>query len=234
MLMSSREPENPMTACTIPTEMQLALDAGSYRWSPEAGLDPAVVETVEPWIRQVAGQLSYPAAQAGLTVEDLVQEGRMGALLAARSFDPAYTKWLAFAKLRIRGAMLRALGRRDISIPDEQFQAFRRAGAIPAVGSLDAPAGDTGTTLVELLHVQETQFEDAIQARRCQALWAALERLEPREKAILVRHHGLAGEAEPLARIAADWGISGTGAQRIERIARLRLRTAITLLEGAC
>jgi RNA polymerase sigma factor (sigma-70 family) len=223
-----------MSQTAVLSETLITLDVGTYRWTPESGLDPAVIVTVDPWTRLAARQLRYPAAQAGLTVADLVQEGRLGALVAARHFNPAYTKWLAYAKKGIRGTMLRALGSRDVSIPADQLQAFRRAGMIPSVGSLDTQAGDAKSPLVDLLNVNGTQVEDAILARRRQRLWAAMETLAPREKAVIIRHHGLVGDAESLERIAADWGISGAGIQRIERLARMRLRAALARLGVTC
>jgi hypothetical protein len=50
-----------------------------YAWTPEDGLDPIAVASVDRWIFKQANHLRYPAARAGASVDDLIQGGRVGA-----------------------------------------------------------------------------------------------------------------------------------------------------------
>jgi len=204
-------------------------------WTPGEGLDPAVTATVENWVWKRARALSRVAAMAGLAVEDLVQEGRIGALRAARTYEPGHAaNFLTWAVYWIRNAMMDALdGSGDINIPRDLRRTFRKNGQQPPVFSLDAAVpgspedGASPTTWAALLPSDPEPTDDLGQRARM-ALRAALETLRPQDREVLLRRFGFRGEPETLESIAKDWGLTRQRISQIELRARLRLRAALS------
>ncbi len=75
-------------------------------WSDAEGLRWQMVGEVEGLIRQRAGKI---ARTSRLEIEDLVQEGRLGALRAARRYDPDAQNFTTYAQWWIRAAMTRSV-----------------------------------------------------------------------------------------------------------------------------
>ena len=75
-------------------------------WSDAEGLRWQMVGEVEGLIRQRAGKI---ARTSRLEIEDLVQEGRLGALRAARRYDPEAQNFTTYAQWWIRAAMTRSV-----------------------------------------------------------------------------------------------------------------------------
>ena len=168
----------PSTAEILP--FRVRVQGKDYLWTLETGLDPTVAATVEGFIWKKASGLSYPAAMVGLSIEDLVQEGRLGALRAAHKFDPAFrVKYLTYAALWIHQAMSKALGKGDVSIPVRVRDAMRKAGELPPVASLDGGQTESNGTLGDFLASSEqagAEAEDQGQKDLVQEALAVLEK----------------------------------------------------------
>ena len=82
------------------------LNLARAAWSDAEGLRWQMVGEVEGLIRQRAGKI---ARTSRLEIEDLVQEGRLGALRAARRYDPDAQNFTTYAQWWIRAAMTRSV-----------------------------------------------------------------------------------------------------------------------------
>ena len=82
------------------------LSTARASWSDAEGLRWQMVGEVEGLIRQRAGKI---ARTSRLEIEDLVQEGRLGALRAARRYDPDAQNFTTYAQWWIRAAMTRSV-----------------------------------------------------------------------------------------------------------------------------
>lgn len=169
-----------------------------------------------------------------LDLADLVQEGCIGLLQAANRFDPERGfRFSTYAVPWIKQAVDRAAltQARAVRIPrrkarkvgdDEQ----ERQDMLPAA-SLEASAGnDEAPSLADQLADPEADPEsDAIRAVMLQALWKALHRCSERERQVIVRRYGLAGQhPESHEAIANDLGVSRERVRQIEMTTLKRLR----------
>ncbi len=108
--------------------------------------------------------------------------------------------------------------------PDLVAQAIANSGE-PA--SIEAEISEDGATLADVLADQsrpsvEAAYEDS---ERQETLAAALERLAPREQAVITRRYGLDGSApQTLAEIGKSLGLSKERARQIEEQALRKLR----------
>ena len=87
-------------------DVRKLLTAAHLSWSDAEGLRWQMVAEVEGLIRQRAGKI---ARTSRLEIEDLVQEGRLGALRAARRYDPDAQNFTTYAQWWIRAAMTRSV-----------------------------------------------------------------------------------------------------------------------------
>jgi RNA polymerase sigma factor (sigma-70 family) len=192
-------------------------------WASGAGLPAEAVLEVDGYIRKVAWSRASQAYHAGLEVEDLVQEGRAGALRAAGKFNAAAgVKFLTYAAWWIRAGITDALQRGLVSAP--------KGKGWPFVASLDQPICHPQTHQAEershldlLLDPSQDPFEEAARAEEAARMARALPRLDPRTREVLARHVGLGGhEAQGLQAIAKDLGVSR---QRVGQILQRGLDT---------
>ncbi|WLT30762.1 sigma factor [Geothrix sp. PMB-07] len=152
-----------------------------FWWTPTNGLDASVVAQVEGWIQRRAESYLPAAIMRGLDRDDLLQEGRSGALKAARDYDPAFgAGYLSYADHWIRQAMRAALGRsHDVYLAKRARQQAVKDGELPLVLRLDAHLRDEDAALSDLLPAAQPDPQDqAEQAERESALRRALNRLE--------------------------------------------------------
>jgi RNA polymerase primary sigma factor len=181
----------------------------------------------EARVRLVEGflGLAVSAAQAyagrGIPLEDLVQEGCLGLLEAARRFDCLKgCRFSTYAVYWARQAILKAFGReaprlegRELAVLDGLPGAFsERADFLP----LSARAADEGFAPPE---------EAALERLEAEALRKALAALPERERLVLEVRYGLAGRPPGTVGEAARLlGVSRTRAHQLERQALERLR----------
>ena len=101
---------------------------------------------------------------------------------------------------------------------------LRAAARVTA--SLDAPAGDEGSALVELLPDPDADdpWDRLDQRETRRRVWAMLNVIPPRHRDVLVRRFGLAGDAQSHAEIGAALGVSEERSRQLERQALHWLR----------
>jgi len=192
-------------------------------WASGSGLPAEAVLGVDGYIRKVAWSKASQAFHAGLEVEDLIQEGRAGALRAAGKFNAAAgVKFLTYAAWWIRAGITDALQGGLVGAPRGQNRPF--------VASLDQPISNPRTHQAEALsHLDllpdatQDPFEEAARAEEATRMARALPRLDPRTREVLARHAGLEGfEEQGLQAIAKDLGVSR---QRVGQILQRGLDT---------
>lgn len=202
----------------------------SYTWTPEGGLDPAVVETVEGWIRRQAHTHAQTASRRGLDLEDLLQAGRLGALCAARRFDPCRTNtFLTYARWWIRQAVLEALGQADdVHLPERDKRRALRTQTLPTVLRIQQPVGED-QALQDLLAGAEDPHEESEDAQREGLLRKALDRLQPQDRLILTLRHGLAGDPQTLEAVGQQLEppVGRERVRQLQKKAESRLRSAL-------
>lgn len=218
---------DPATARALP--LPVLVRGRLYRWIPGLGLDPAVVETIRPWIaREAYRVLSRGAIAKGLELEDLLQQGLMGGLEAARAFDPAFgTTFLTYAQFRVRKRML--------DLVQDEVHITRRgrdAGHRVWMTSLDAPLrpqADGDLSLAGLLPSEvESPEVEADRASLRDLFHRALAALKPREREILRWRYGLGGrEPRTFEALGQTLGVSRQRVQQVEAEALAALRRAL-------
>jgi RNA polymerase sigma factor (sigma-70 family) len=216
----------PSTARPLPC--YITIQGADYLWTQEDGLDPEAILTLQRFIWKEARRYQSIGIKAGLSVDDLVQEGQHGALLAARRFDPDKGfQFLTYAVWWIRNRILEVLRGHQVYIPKEVSRALRRVDGLPPVCSLDFPLFADGATIADTIPgdqgqaVTEAQME-AQDVRRLVRL------LTPKEQQILIRHYGLHGRPdETLEAIGNTYGVSRERIRQIESQALARLRKHI-------
>lgn len=170
----------------------------------------------------------------GVPLEELVAEGNIGLLEAARRFDPEReTKFITYAAWWIRKAVLRALHQqaRLVVVPYYRIKKDGWASACPAEISLETTVGPgTGVMLRDLLEDRAASHpEGAVLAHERQALMRnAMRLLTGQEIGVLMRRFGLDGErCLTLKEAGAELGISRERVRQIERAAMQKLHRAL-------
>lgn len=153
----------------------------------------------------------------GLPLADLVQEGLLGLMKAARRFDPARGwRFSTSATWWIRQAVVRALQDRSrlIRIP---VRAAAKLDRLPDPACSLEP-------LIELLRAPAEKDEEPL---REHVAWA-LQALDERERTIVARRHGLDGkDPATLAELGLALGVSRERIRQIERRALEKLRSRL-------
>jgi RNA polymerase primary sigma factor len=195
-------------------------------------------------------------AGLGLPIDDLVQEGAIGALAAIETFDPARGPFDRYVRFRVRSSIRDALteSSRIVRLPKrvvERRRAIDRyiAQRIAATGhapscqeiasalglsteavivARDAP---TTTQLVEDGVAGELPSPAAVtqleQKESAERIQGALDALPERQHELLARHFGIDAPAEELAAIAESLHVSRQRARAIEQDALYRLRDVL-------
>lgn len=177
----------------------VSVNKGSYAYSQEKGLDGAAVLELDAFICREACNVmnAYPIHSVDLA--DLVQEGRIGALGAAKQFDAGRgLKFITYAAFAIKAAMREAIGKGTIRTP-------RGKKNIP-VDFLDAPM---------LANLEISDLADPfLELERQDLLKKVLvlvRQLPERKAAVLLRF----SKGETLAEIADDMGFTRQRAAQI-------------------
>ena len=172
----------------------------------------------------------------GVPLADLIDEGNIGLLRAARRFDETKgVKFISYAVWWIRQAILQALAHqgRPVRVPVGRAREFRSAviGQTTAMGaslSLDGPMSPASETMLgEVLADESTIAPDdsAADGDLEHMTAAALGTLRPRELMVLRRYFGLDHE-DPLTleKIAQDLGVTRERVRQIKDRAIRRIR----------
>jgi RNA polymerase primary sigma factor len=195
-------------------------------------------------------------AGLGLPVDDLVQEGALGALAAIETFDAERGPFDRYVRFRVRSSIRDALteSSRIVRLPKrvverrraiDRYVAQRTAatGRAPSCDEIASALGlstaavavardaPTTTQLVEEGVAGELPSPAAVsrleEQESSDRIQGALDALPERQHELVARHFGIGAPAEELAAIAASLHVSRQRARAIEQDALYRLRDAI-------
>lgn len=164
------------------------------------------------------------------SLDDLVQEGNVGLMLALEKFDPTRgIRFMSYAAWWVR-ALMQEFARRAPSVvrmPAKAEGRYRPYAAHDA--SLDEPAyaGDEHSRLDGLAADGDGAEASGVSADEARAVRAALWVLSRREREVIRRRH-LSDDKETLKQIGEDHGLSRERVRQLEEraLAKLRARLA--------
>ncbi len=185
----------------------------------------------------VSENLNYVKAVAnhymgkGVEFEDLVSEGTLAMIMAAKKFDASKgTKFVSYAAPFIRKALQRAIDQQAAiyRVPKDQRK-FAPKGSKSTL-SVDAPlSAGNQYTLLDILVNKDVEMADdnmAFQAMM-KDLKANANLLMGREREVIKRFYGLDTQHQTMTEIAADMGL------KRERVRQIRDR-AIRKMHHNC
>lgn len=165
-------------------------------------------------------------ADKGLSMDDLINEGNIALMLAARKWQPKDDeRFVNYAVWDVRKAMQEALPEQStmITLPkkgSEEEKNMRRF-------STDAPLhpGQVNT-LGDLLKAGKPMTDDAAQDREVSfALMQALHVLNEREQAVITAFYGIGNEEhKTMAEIAEERGLKRERVRQIRKTAERKMR----------
>ena len=198
--------------------------------------EAALTQLVECNLRFV---VSYAKRYRGLGVAflDLIHEGNLGLIEAAKRFDPARNvKFITYAVWWVREAMMHVLSdqTRAFSFPPKLFGVLHRA---PDDVSLNDPvgvgAGDDRPEreLADLLPQEQTSIDDEmIHQADLDELASALSDLDGKEREVMTLRFGLEDDEEhTLQEIGDRLHLSRERVRQIEARAKEKLRRSAKL-----
>lgn len=201
------------------------------RLCDEAGRDALVHANLSFVVR-----IAMDYRHLGLPFEDLLNEGNLGLLEAARRFDAGRgARFITYAVWWIRKAMLRAVGANSTLVHVSSYHVRqRRFGGDgswrPHTLSIHEPAGhDSGIPLGDRLpdERQEPPEQGLIRRDNLRILNRALASLSPQEAKVLTARFGLDGRPpETLRQVGATMGLCRERVRQIEKRALRQVRDA--------
>ena len=188
--------------------------------------EAAMAQLVEANLRFV---VSYAKRYRGHGVSflDLIHEGNLGLIEAARRFDPAHNvKFITYAVWWVRQSMMHVLAdsTRAFSFPPKLFGALHAGGP----GGEDVSLSET---LGDRLPLDQAAVEDElIHQADLDELAAALQDLEGKEQEVVRLRYGLGdGEPQTLQEIGDRLHLSRERVRQIETRAKEKLRRSAKL-----
>jgi RNA polymerase primary sigma factor len=188
--------------------------------------EAAMAQLVEANLRFV---VSYAKRYRGHGVSflDLIHEGNLGLIEAARRFDPAHNvKFITYAVWWVRQSMMHLLAdlTRAFSFPPKLFGALHAGGPGGEDVSLSETLGD------RLPLDQAPVEEELIHQADLDELAAALRDLEGKEQEVVRLRYGLGdGEPQTLQEIGDRLHLSRERVRQIETRAKEKLRRSAKL-----
>jgi RNA polymerase primary sigma factor len=196
------------------------------------GEEDAVGELVTPNMAYVA-KIARQYARRGVPFEDLLHEGALGLMEAARRFDPdREIRFVVYAAWWIRKYMNEALFRQSRQIVPPKRRPILDNGErgyhpLKEV-SLDADVGpDTDVPLRDMLCDPEDLLADdhLVHDEMGSTVAEAVAGLEPVERFVVERRYGLDGqEASTLRDIGHEMGVTRERVRQIEIRAKDKIR----------
>lgn len=165
-------------------------------------------------------------ADKGLSMDDLISEGNIALMLAARKWRPdSDERFVNYAVWDVRKAMQEALPEQAtmITLPkkgSEEEKNMRRF-------STDAPLHPgQSNTLGDMLKAGKPMTDDAAQGREVSfALMQALRVLNEREQAVITAYYGIGNEEHmTMAEIAEERGLKRERVRQIRKTAERKMR----------
>ena len=179
------------------------------------------------FVVSVAKQYDY--CKGSLSLLDLINEGNMGLIEAAETFDATYGfKFISYAVNYVKAHILDALTR------DSRIVTNRHKGAPNRHASLDAPmTDDSDTTLGDILCTSTDAESFANESLTTDLLRILNSLLKDREVTIICAMYGIGTPALPKWEIAEKLGMGNEGVRLIVQRAFFKIRNneqAMTLL----
>ena len=178
--------------------------------------------------------LSFPTSV--LDLEDLVQEGILGLIMAARKFDPSQgTRFSTYAWYWIRQCMFRAISVNRNLI---RWPCYRAQDLVPANRDGQGDELLPGERYVKSFDGSELEIEDSVdcsdddrlgQIEVAEALRATMESaLYPRQRRILQQRFGFDGsEEKTLEEVGQAEGVTRERIRQIQKVATARLKNSL-------
>jgi RNA polymerase primary sigma factor len=211
------------TATARPLPVLVEIQGRQFLWTPGVGLDPAAALTVDAFVWRVARRLAKAGAHHGHRLEDLVQAGRLGALEAARRFDPTLENtFLTYAAWWIRHAVFALVDQGELHIPKRVWARLVAQESYLPVASLAAPLPSGEGELADRILSESPSQDDVVEAEAIiQAVRAAMQALPEVSRRTLERRYF---EGATLEAIAEDEGVSREAIRQRQGVAERRLR----------
>ncbi len=189
---------------------------------PGDGTPEVLCRQYHPFLCKMAGQVRQRFGS--VDEADLLQEGRLALIQAARRYDPARrASFLGWIEAPVRWAMQRFARRaaRAVRVPHNRFN--RVSCTMVSLDQPAAPDGDSGgTVLADFLLIEDARPHDGVEAReRHGALHSALSQLPP-EQSYLLRARYFDELSD--AAIGAALGVCRSEVYRRREAAASRLR----------
>jgi RNA polymerase primary sigma factor len=195
--------------------------------------EAAVRQLVEANLRFV---VSYAKRYRGLGVSflDLIHEGNLGLMEAARRFDPSRNvKFITYAVWWIREAMMHALAdqTRAFSFPPKLFATLHNAHDDVSLNDPVGAAGDGSRELIDLIAQDNVPIEqELIDQDALHDLADALQELSGKEREVMELRFGLEDdEPRTLQEIGDRLHLSRERVRQIESRAKDKLRRSAKL-----
>ena len=160
----------------------------------------------------------------GVPVDDLTSIGTMGLIKAVKSFIPSKNiKFATYASRCVENEILMFLRKRsnrniDISMDE----------------ALSTDSDGNELNLIDVLYTDENEISRNMEIESDKKIiWQSLDRLNKREREIMIMRFGLDGKREKTQKEVADMlGISQSYISRLEKKIMLRLRREIQRIEA--
>ena len=185
--------------------------------------------------RLVEANLRFVVAYAkryrghGVSFLDLIHEGNLGLIEAARRFDPARNvKFITYAVWWIRESMMHVLSdqMRAVSFPPKLFSRLGRGGEDVSLSDPVERERQGGRALGDLLPLDQAPIEDEIMRQAdAHELAQALGDLNGKEREVVRLRYGLEDdEPRTLQEIGDQLHLSRERVRQIEVMAKAKLR----------
>ena len=190
------------------------------------GDERAIEKLVQANLRFVVKMAALYRGQ-GLQFDDLISEGNIGLMMAAKKFDASrVTRFVVFASPFVRRHIERAIEEQNgvYKVPKDAGRLARQNGK-PV--SVDAPLGGrTNMSLLSVLvNVDSPQADERVYSEAIEtAIEFALLSLSERESLVVNRFFGLDCEHETMAEIAEDMNLKRERVRQIRNRAIRRLK----------
>lgn len=179
-----------------------------------------LIEQNTAWIRSMAVQFEKQYSNTILNCDDYEQEGRIALLHAAERYVPEKGKFLTYAAVVVRTAMLDALRQTHPEINTVSLEENQVA--------VEAMQSDNPVLSRDIYHKSPEQLY--LDKEKMLALYDAMNRSSLRDTAWVRHRFGFDGEPCALAAAARDYGLSISRARHIEREALNHIRENLTKL----
>ena len=190
--------------------------------------EDAVARLVEANLRFVVAYAKRYRGH-GVSFLDLIHEGNLGLIEAARRFDPSRNvKFITYAVWWIRESMMHVLSDqvRAVSFPPKLFPALGHGGEDVSLSDPVKPGSENGQALQDVLPLDQEPIEQKLMRRSdARDVAKALRDLDGKEREVVRLRFGF-GDDEPrtLQQIGDRLKLSRERVRQIETMAKAKLR----------